>query len=148
MPSTDRHNIDAVTISVPSAASATRMWDALTVGRAVWWPEMTFNPVVGATVTEVWSEDGVERSAHGSVTEVDDGRVLAFEWCEPGWEAALTVRFSVDETAQGCMATVTETGFERLENGSVLRAAHRDGWNYHLSRLAQYAESDDLRSAR
>jgi uncharacterized protein YndB with AHSA1/START domain len=132
---TAARSINVLTVSARTQASPTTAWRALTVDRHRWWPELEFDAEVGAALRETWTEDGVERSADGVVTEVVPPTTLAFAWRQPGWAAPLDVRFSIDRCHEGTTVTITETGFARLTAGASLRREHEEGWNHHLAIL-------------
>ena len=123
-----------------STASVLEVWRSLTDEHTEWWPGMQFEAVRGAPLRETWAEDGVEYQAMGYVVEVQDGRVLTFDWSEPGWPTALRVRIELDQIASGSRVSVMENGFNRLSNGHAISAAHYEGWTYHLARLLGHAE--------
>jgi uncharacterized protein YndB with AHSA1/START domain len=129
-----------VEVSVETTASTWRAWRALTSGRVEWWPEMQFDPVVGAPLREVWTEMGAAREAVGSVLDVVKERSLVFAWSESFWSSPLQVTFSIRETPGGAHISVRESGFSGLDNGFALAAEHAEGWRFHLSRLVQHAE--------
>ena len=130
---------DLVVVDV-STASVLAVWRSLTLEHAGWWPDMQFEAVRGAPLRETWTEEGVEYHAMGHVVEVQDGKVLTFDWSEPGWPAPLRVRFELDQIASGTRVSVMECGFDRIPNGNALSAAHQEGWKYHLARLCSHAE--------
>ena len=140
MQTDDRSTSEKLTVLSEAKATGFAVWEALTVGREQWWPEMQFDPVVGSPVRETWFENGKERSAVGQVIEVDPGRVLSFDWRELAWPAPLRVRFSIEDEGDRCKVAVTESGFESLANGTALRTEHQAGWSYHLARLCRQAE--------
>lgn len=123
-------------IAVPPAA----VWLLLTDDRGRWWPEMAFEAVAGAGVRETWQEADGEHAATGEVVEVDAGRLLAFDWIEPGWAHALRVRFTLAESGRDTLLTVSESGFEHLAGGEELRAEHAEEWDFHLGQLTTAAQ--------
>ena len=123
-----------------STASVWSVWRSLTGEHIQWWPDMQFDAVRGAPLDETWAEDGVEHHATGHVVEVQDGAVLTFEWSEPSWTSPLFVRFELERIGYDTRISVWECGFDRIPGSHALRAAHHEGWNYHLARLCSYAE--------
>lgn len=126
---------DSLSVAVTSAASVDELWAALTTERSTWWPELTLTPAVGAPVHETWEEDGQERSADGHVTGVAAPHLLVFEWRQPAWPSSLEVRFAFERVGGHSVVTLTERGFALLPDAVDLRAAHEDGWSYHLTNL-------------
>jgi uncharacterized protein YndB with AHSA1/START domain len=131
---------DRVEVSRSIASPPAVVWVALTRARDRWWPDLAFEPVVGAPVTESWDEDGVRKTATGHVTKITRESILAFAWSEPGWSSSLAVRFTVVDGDSTTTVTVTETGFDRLQNGAALLAEHQEGWRHHLDNLARAVE--------
>ena len=123
-----------------STASVLAVWRSLTDKHTEWWPDMKFEAVRGASLCEIWTEDGVEYQATGHVVEVQDGTVLTFEWSEPDWPAPLSVRFELEQIGTGTRISVMEYGFDNVPNGQSLSAAHHEGWKYHLAQLRSHAE--------
>lgn len=130
---------DRLTLVVSSSESVDALWFALTDGRGAWWPELTLTAAVGASVRETWTEDGHERYADGRVTEVAAPKTLGFEWQQPTWPRPLRVRFRIERISRGSTVTLTEQGFADQPNGQALRAAHEDGWTFHLANLLEAA---------
>ena len=112
---------------------------SLTGENIQWWPDMQFDAVRGAPLHETWAEDGVEHHATGHVVEVQDGTVFTFEWSEPSWPSPFFVRFELEQIGCGTRISVWECGFERIPSSNALRAAHHEGWKYHLARLCSFA---------
>ena len=71
--------------------------------------------------------------------EVQDGTVFTFEWSEPCLPSPLFVRFELERIGCGARISVWECGFERIPSRNALRAAHHEGWKYHLARLCSFA---------
>ncbi|MFT4220108.1 MAG: SRPBCC domain-containing protein [Microbacterium sp.] len=132
---------DSVVVKVTIDAAAETVWQLLTVARATWWPEMTFDPRVGSPLVETWiEEDGREASATGVVTRCERPEVLSFRWSEPTWEHPLDVAIRLVETGQSTSVTLAETGFARARTGPSLPDEHEEGWRYHLARLRRASE--------
>ena len=130
---------DSLSIKVASVSSAEGLWCALTDERDSWWPELVLTPEVGSVVRETWTEGGRERFADGRVTEAVPPSRLAFVWQQPEWPAPLTVRFDIRSDGELSTVTLTERGFGQLADGDGLRAAHEEGWNFHLANLLRAA---------
>jgi uncharacterized protein YndB with AHSA1/START domain len=130
---------DSLSIAVTSMSSLDALWCALTDERDTWWPELMLTPEVGSAVRETWTEDGCEHFADGRVTEAVPPSLLAFVWQQPGWPSPLTVRFDIRSDGARSTVTLTERGFGQLTDGDELRAAHEDGWNFHLANLLRAA---------
>ena len=128
---------DRVTVRAQVSSTPGAVWRALTTDRAGWWPELRFEPVVGAALEETWTIGDEVFVARGEVLEVSPPHLLVFEWHEPTWAAPLRVRFSI-EGADPTSVTVTEDGFERLDGGRELRDEHADGWEHHLANLVRF----------
>jgi uncharacterized protein YndB with AHSA1/START domain len=137
----NRH--DSLTAGSSSAAPVERVWELLTTRRAEWWPEMLFDPFIGAPLRETWDVDGAEYSAEGTVTEVIPGDLLAFEWSEPGWPNPLLVRIELRSREGRTWVTLTESGFGSFDDDDRLSAEHLQGWSFHLARLCHQAESSE-----
>jgi len=85
------------------------VWEALTEPERLedWFAndvDLDLRPGGGASFR--WS-NGEERSA--TVTEVEPGRRLAFEWDDCGPEGGGEVEFTLDDAADGTRLTVVET---------------------------------------
>jgi uncharacterized protein YndB with AHSA1/START domain len=95
--------------SVVVAASAERVWEALTDSSllAEWLAdEVELEPWEGGEVVCRYA-DGEER--HGEVALVEEAERLAFEWHREG-EAPSRVELTVDAVAGGTRVTVIESG--------------------------------------
>jgi len=130
---------DRVTVRAQVSSTPAAVWQALTTDRAGWWPELRFEPVVGAALEETWTIGDEVFVARGEVVEVSPPYLLVFEWHEPTWAAPLRVRFSIED-ADPTSVTVTEGGFERLDGGRELREEHAEGWEHHLANLVQFTD--------
>lgn len=130
---------DSLSITVTSTSSVEELWRALTDERDTWWPELVLTPEVGSAVRETWSEGGREHFAEGRVTEALPPSRLALVWQQPGWLSPLTVCFDIRDDGERRTVTLTERGFGQLTDGDGLRAAHEEGWNFHLANLLRAA---------
>jgi uncharacterized protein YndB with AHSA1/START domain len=130
---------DSLSITVTSTSSVEGLWCALTDRRDSWWPELVLTPEVGSAVRETWTEGGREHFADGRVMEALPPSRLAFVWQQPGWPSPLTVRFAIRGDGKRSTVTLTERGFGQLADGDGLRAAHEEGWNFHLAHLLRAA---------
>jgi uncharacterized protein YndB with AHSA1/START domain len=130
---------DSLSITVTSTSSMEELWCALTDERDTWWPELVLTPEVGSAVRETWAEGGREHFADGRVTEAVPPIRLAFMWQQPEWLSPLTVRFDIRSDGERSTVTLTERGFRQLADGDGLRAAHEEGWNFHLANLLRAA---------
>ena len=132
---------DAVRVGEFVGAAPGAVWWALTAGRAAWWPELAFDPVVGSPLVETWIEDGEVRSATGEVMRCDAPALLAFRWRELSWAHALEVTVRLAASGSGTEVTLTESGFATAGTPPSLPAEHAEGWRYHLDRLRRVCET-------
>lgn len=119
---------DRVSATITLDAEPGRVWSALNVDRAEWWPELVFEAFPG----ETWIEDGVECRATGTVTVVDPPGLLMFEWSEPGWGDALTVSIRLAPLDGGTAVTVIEDALTGISASPTLATAHEAGRRHHL----------------
>ncbi|SDQ18231.1 SRPBCC domain-containing protein [Microbacterium sp. cf332] len=135
---------DAVTASVTIAASVDRVWEALTRERSSWWPELVFEPMVGAALEETWWENGRRARATGTVTTCDPPTRLVFVWHQDSWQGDLEVDVRI--AASGGMTAVflTESGFVGAATPAGLPDEHVEGWRFHLARLRRVSEGVPL----
>jgi uncharacterized protein YndB with AHSA1/START domain len=130
-----------VTVETSVRAPVETVWRLLTVERDAWWPEMRFEPVVGAPLVETWTEDGRPASASGTVTRCDEPHLLEFRWRESGWRAPLEVTIRISSGSHSTSVTLHESGFSRAQTPSSLADEHEQGWLYHLERWRRASES-------
>jgi uncharacterized protein YndB with AHSA1/START domain len=131
---------DRVVATARARCSVEALWRALVDERGSWWPEMQFEAVAGARLSETWFEGGVECSASGTVISAIPPRELRFEWTEPSWPAGPSrVAITLQEDGTGASVTVEEIGLRAASGDPDLAAAHRDGWAGHLARLVEAA---------
>lgn len=131
---------DAVTAETSIEASTEIVWRFLTVERGLWWPEMTFEAVVGSPLVETWTEDGREMSATGLVTHSVEHRLLGFRWIEPEWRHSLEVTIRLVPDDRATTVILRESGFVRARTPLSLPDEHQDGWTCHLARLKRVSE--------
>lgn len=130
-----RQRDDEARASLVVAAPASAVWRAL-LDRRTWWPELAFEPVVGAPLLETWTEDGRILHATGHITAVDQEQRLAFEWTEPGWLAHLSVVITLMTVPGGTEVAVRESDFTSITAPCGTRGDHEEGWRHHLDRLS------------
>lgn len=113
--------------------------------RAEWWPDLELEMIQGGAVRERW-EDGegderVTRDASGSVDVVVPEHALGFRWQEAGESRRTAVLITLASHDGSTSLTVTETGFDGLDDAAARAAASQEGWNVLFRDLADAAES-------
>ncbi|MEH3088603.1 MAG: SRPBCC domain-containing protein [Microbacterium arborescens] len=131
---------DALTVQVQVAALPERVWEMLAVDRAGWWPDLVFEPAVGAPLVESWLADGRRQTATGTVTRCEPPSRLVFVWREPSWSDDLAVDVEIIASGGRTTVSLTESGFVGAGSPPELLDAHEDGWRYHLARLRRVSE--------
>ncbi|GAA3646207.1 SRPBCC family protein [Microbacterium marinilacus] len=131
----------SLTVTGLAIADSDSAWRALTAERGAWWPELVFEPVVGAPLTETWTQDGSARTATGTVLAAETSQRLAFEWHDGAVGAPRTVTIRLAQTGPVTRIDITETGFPDTATGRRLREEHRDGWRHHLANLCRAASA-------
>lgn len=69
---------DSVWASASIAAESGTVWRFLTVNRATWWRDKSFEATVGLPLNETWMEDGQASHATGIVKHCLELQLLAF----------------------------------------------------------------------
>ncbi|WP_026876110.1 SRPBCC family protein [Jiangella gansuensis] len=108
-----------------------RVWRAITDPEQLkqWFPAAVHLDLqVGSEVGFDWG-DGKGASPDGHVTEVDDGRVLAFTW------SGELLRFDLRDDGDGCLMIFEHTFSDRYGAGSFC-----SGWVMCLAALEQLAD--------
>ena len=139
--SADHASADYVSVSLSIDASPREIWGALATAKHEWWPDMTFEAIVGAPLVERWMDGDKEKVASGTVTHAEAPHMLAFEWTEPEWGSATAVRITLESIDRHTKVSLVESGFCTIAGGPEIRAAHEEGWRYHLDRLRAAAVS-------
>ena len=103
---------------------------------------------------------GTGVGAHGTITWPDQPAVpirveaadppysVSYRWCNEGGALPATVdderstvfTFTLDETPDGTLLTVVETGFDRTRDPAGNMASHREGWDGELDKLVALFE--------
>ena len=142
---------DSIVIDMDIAASAERIFDALTTPEQLveWWGD----PKV--YVCERWdvdlrsggryrcvgkSADGSAFTLEGEYLEVDRPRKLVYSW-KPSWEEmepATIVTIEIETTAAGAHLRMTHSGFAGYADA---RERHSQGWPLVLGWLQEFSEA-------
>jgi uncharacterized protein YndB with AHSA1/START domain len=131
-----------IALVVPCAPA--RAFDYFTRDIGRWWPlathscgaaeavDVAFEPRLGGQLVERTRSGS--RHVWGDVTAWEPGSRIAFTW-HPGREAAtaqwVDVRFVED--GEGTRVTLTHGGWDRRDDGSVVRENYVTGWQLVLS---------------
>lgn len=131
----------AVAVAVVIAADRETVWDAIT-NPDRWWPGVSLGAEVGGRFVELWSDaEGRPQATRGDVLAIEPGRILRLSWADYSWGDSTVVEWLVEPAEEGGTAVrLTHTGWDRLDGGEALRAAHDAGWRHHLENLRQYCE--------
>jgi len=140
---------DRIQRRIEVKAPRARVWQAISSEQefSEWFGikvlEGTFLP--GTTVKAASTHkgyEGIEFSMH--IESVDPPRYFSWRWIpgatQPLDEPTTLVEFSLEETKDGTVVTITESGFDRLSL-ACRAAAFKDntsGWEYQAQSLSNY----------
>nr|WP_244960711.1 SRPBCC family protein [Pseudoclavibacter chungangensis] len=120
------------------------IWQALVDERIrrQWWPELEFEPKVGARVSAEAVRPGKKkpRRTRGTVTEVSAPEELRFDWTTKRGDFSTAVRIRVSQQKHKAKLRVVETGFPRGDYAEVLVAECRAGWREQFGDLSDYLD--------
>ncbi|MDG4834499.1 SRPBCC domain-containing protein [Solwaraspora sp. WMMD1047] len=148
-----RSHLDSRSVQRASylAAPPEQVWPILTRPEhfATWYAfdGASFDPVPGSAMELRWAEHGTFR---GEVVEVDEPwlfayRIAAAPDIEPAEHASTLVTFRLKKSGNGCLLTVTQTGFDALDPrfGAAPENAATEvtGWEGGLAALGQHLRS-------
>jgi len=131
----------AVSVSRIVPAPPDDVWSAVVTAsrRARWWPGFEFEPRVGGAIDESWQDgDGSVHRTTGTIRRLDEPVALEFEWIDEGWRQPSVVRLLLAAEPGGTRVTVTESGLDDVTGEPGLADEHRQGWELHLSALAEH----------
>ncbi|WP_449278072.1 SRPBCC domain-containing protein [Leucobacter sp. GX24907] len=141
-------------VTVPVARSSAWALLARQSLRADWWPDLELDARAGGLVREHW-EDGegderVVRDANGTVDIVVPEHALGFRWQDSDESRRTAVLITLASHGGSTTLTVTETGFDSLNDAAARAAASHEGWSVLFRDLADTAEatSDEEIAAR
>lgn len=117
--------------------------------REYWWPDLSVEMRLGASVRESWREGDMVRDARGTVDTFIPGLVLGFTWRDGVDEDAtktsvlitLRDRLNISTGERSTDVTVTETGFGAGANPAERHAASLAGWQQLLAAYAEACEA-------
>lgn len=120
------------------AASPERIWRALTEPEELeaWLARAELELRPGAAIVLTFDNEDAESVMHGTITDVQEGRVIEYSWGEGNVESV--VRFEIAPDGDGTRLTLTHT-FERVDDLSGFGA----GWHHHLELLDAHASGSD-----
>lgn len=132
----------AVTRLIP--AEPDDVWNAVVTAsrRETWWPGFEFEPRVGGAIDESWRDgDGTIHRTTGTIRRLDEPVALDFEWIDEGWKQPSVVRLRLAAVPGGTEVSVSESGLAEVSADPGLADEHRQGWELHLSALAEHVGS-------
>lgn len=149
---------DRIEKSILLHAPLKRVWRALSDSAefGTWFGMKFEGPfVAGASVrgvitpTTVDAEVAKSQKSHEGiplefiVERVEPERLLSFRWhpaADPSAPPATLVTLVLEETADGVMLTVTESGFDQipLDRRAKMFAANEQGWSAQMKLIAKY----------
>jgi hypothetical protein len=144
---TPEAGLEPISLSIDLDTTPADAYRRFTEGFGEWWPVLTHSlsrdastrcaleARPGGRLYEV-APDGSEH-LWGRVAEASAGTGLRFSW-HPGREAesAQWVEVAFEPVGQGCRATLTHGGWERLgEIGPLLRREYVPGWQHVFGEL-------------
>ncbi len=129
-----------------------RVWRAITDHREFgrWFRAKVDQPFeVGRTQTGHITEPGLEYYRwRSTVVAMEAPRLFAFRWPNPAdpraesydGEPETLVTFELEEVPEGTRLTITESGFEAIDEGRRADAVRENtqGWNVQAERIAAY----------
>jgi uncharacterized protein YndB with AHSA1/START domain len=124
--------------------SASKLWKALIAPQHWWRKEVILEPRHMGRFSEPWRDaQGESHDTQGRVLQIIPLQLLDLSWKDDDWSFETNVRFALQETAMGCSITLTHGGWQAApeEARAMLMRAHRDGWEFHLANLVQFAEN-------
>ncbi|MFN3280281.1 MAG: GNAT family N-acetyltransferase [Tabrizicola sp.] len=131
-----------VELEIAIAALPWQVWSCLTDAHAVraWLgAHMTLDARPGGGFREVWRDGGREIVTAGRVIEIAPPRRLVLSWADADWPAETHVTLTLEPKDTGTQLRLVHAGWEALGQGAeAIAAAHRAGWQQHLSALAAY----------
>lgn len=115
-----------------------RVWFALADRelRAAWWPDLDFEPAVGAPLTEYWAEGDASRDAVGEIDVLVAGHALGFGWRDRAEPQLTRVLISLVSDSGETVLSVAETGFDVFPDGAHRVRISHESWDAHLDDLA------------
>lgn len=121
--------VGPVVVRAQIAATRDSVWAALV--QQSWYADLKF-------ARELFGEATISgsREASGKVDVWVPGHVLGFKWAGEG-EKPTAVLVTLRSRGDSTDLTLTETGFDALENGAQVAAAAQLGWDAAFARLAE-----------
>lgn len=133
-------------------ATRAKVWQALTTpeGWTGWFSDGVEGDFqVGSTLTLDFGDNTL---CYGLVVEREELKSFAYKW-HPGEDCAIdkypddqmtTVRFSLEDHADGTLIKMVETGFENIpiERRQTCTENNTTGWRWELGELAHFVDQD------
>ncbi len=105
--------------------------------------DSSFDTRVGGRIIWQWKEWGADRVStgdHGQILELDQDYCLVFSWHPDRPDYATRVEMVLEDSADGCVLRVRETGFEDSPSGLHAMIQCATGWGEALTLLKLYLE--------
>ena len=135
-----------IELHVIVASPPEAVWRALTDNSAIrqWWaPGVVIDPEVGGAFVEPWVDPAGRRLVtSGVVLEAIPAVRLSLTWADHGWPYTTYVEFTLAPHRDGTFVQLRHTGWEQWteEEREGLVRSHAEGWEHHVSALADYCE--------
>ncbi len=137
----------ALDLPVPSEAA----WILLSSpdALAIWWGDhVTLDVREGGHFREEWQNDGQSVVTNGTVLRSERPIALEMTWADNNWSGQTRVRITLEDIAAGenpggCRLTLEHCDWQHVhtDDPAALIAAHAQGWQRHLQKLAALAST-------
>lgn len=109
----------------------------------VWWGDyVVLDAREGGHFREEWSIGERQIVTNGTVLHCEPPGLLEMTWADNTWSGQTKVRFTLSAHPGGCRLTLLHCDWQHVRAQDLPRliAAHAEGWQSHLARLANLAQ--------